>query len=283
MARTRPARRLSDAAKAGLRDMPSNAIWLISKGLKPAGSVASGASSAATTLAGNVSDTAASAAGSAGSATSSVRQKARRAKHSVAEVVPGVGADPVASLMRQADAAAERAHEDEARAVSLAQQAKDSADEAASVVKESEQFVRQVRADAERTAAARVAQVRSQTAEQVAEVVRERDERVRRAREEAEERVKAERTDRGRPGPQADRSRQGTGRSPHPGRAAGRGAGPGASTGGHRSRQQVADQGKGPGRPGLEGSRGSRSAGWPGGRAPGGAGSAALSRGEAPS
>ena len=54
--------------------------------------------------------------------------------------------------MRDADAAAERAHDEEARALSVAQEAKDSADESARVAHESDEFVQQVRRETERPA-----------------------------------------------------------------------------------------------------------------------------------
>ena len=137
MGNAKPVRRVSSAARTGLKELPSNTAWLLSKALAPAASTKAGASKAASSVAETASETASSVAGTAGAATSGVRRRAKTAKRSVAEAVPGLGQDPVAALMRQADDAAEEAREEEARALTLAQQAKDSADDAEHVARES--------------------------------------------------------------------------------------------------------------------------------------------------
>jgi hypothetical protein len=108
MGKASPARRPSRLIRNGLRDLPDNAAWLLSKALKPVTLAA----------AGDVSGAASSTAEAAGAAKSSVRQKAKAARRSVAGAVPLIGHDSVAALMREADAAAERAHDQEARALS---------------------------------------------------------------------------------------------------------------------------------------------------------------------
>lgn len=156
MAKITAARRLSRATRTGLTELPSNATWLLAKALKPALSAAGGASSVAE----SVSGAASSAAGAAGTAGSSVRQKSRAAKRSVVGTLPAIGRDSVAALMREADAAAERARDEEARALSVAQEAKDSAEESARVARESDEFVQEVRRETERNVAAAVGEAR---------------------------------------------------------------------------------------------------------------------------
>lgn len=82
---------------------------MLSKALAPAVSAKTGASKATSSVGDTVSETASSVAGTAGAATSGVRRKAKMAKRSVAEALPGLGEDPVTSLMQQADHAAEQA------------------------------------------------------------------------------------------------------------------------------------------------------------------------------
>jgi len=151
-----PARRLSRAATTALRELPGNTAWLLAKALEPAASTAGGASRAVASAGDSVSETASTVTGTAGAAASGIRRKTKAARRSVAEALPGAGHDPVASLLQQADAAAERAREEETRALELAQEAKDSADEAGRVARESGHHVQEVRREAERKVAARV-------------------------------------------------------------------------------------------------------------------------------
>src|SRR6185369_5291926 len=118
MAKTKSRNRLTRAAKTGIRELPANAAWVLSKAIQP---VANGASQAAD----NVSGVSSAATDTVGAATSKARQKAGEAGRTITEAVPGLGRDSVASLMRQAETAAERARQSEAEAVTLAQQAKD--------------------------------------------------------------------------------------------------------------------------------------------------------------
>ena len=66
MAKGKSGRRLTNLAGTGLRELPGNAAWLLSRALKPAVSASSGVSDVATSVAGNVSGTASSAAETAG-------------------------------------------------------------------------------------------------------------------------------------------------------------------------------------------------------------------------
>ena len=54
----------------------------------------------------------------------------------MADGIPGVGDDSVGSLLRRADDAVEHARQQEARAVSLAQEAKQAAEQAAATARE---------------------------------------------------------------------------------------------------------------------------------------------------
>ena len=156
MGKTKSVRRLSRITRTGLTELPDNAAWLLSKALRPALSAASGVSSVGE----GISDAASSAADAAGAAGSTVRHKARGARRSVVEAMPVIGHDSVAALMKDADIAAGRARDQEARALSLAQEAKDSADESARVAHECDEFVQQVRRESERNVAAAMDEAR---------------------------------------------------------------------------------------------------------------------------
>ena len=76
MGNAKPARRLSRATRTGLKDLPSNAAWLLSSsGTRCV--AGEGASKAVSSVGESMSGTVSSAAGSAGAATSGVRRKAR--------------------------------------------------------------------------------------------------------------------------------------------------------------------------------------------------------------
>jgi chromosome segregation ATPase len=131
---------LSEQAWTGLRDMPSNAAWLLSRALKPAEAVGSAADSAIT----------------------EARDQARRAGATMVDVVP-LGGDSVEIRMRRAEEAGERAREAEQRALDAAREAKARSDYARDVsergqarLKECErQLTREVKqrlADAQREA-----------------------------------------------------------------------------------------------------------------------------------
>ena len=115
MAKGKSARRLTNLAGTGLRELPANAAWLLSRALKPAVSASSGVSDVATSVAGNVSGTASSAAETAGAVSAGVRRRTRAAGRSVRAAVPGLNGDSVESLMQEADEAAEEAREKEDR------------------------------------------------------------------------------------------------------------------------------------------------------------------------
>jgi colicin import membrane protein len=156
MAKAKLTRRASQLAQTGLKELPSNAAWVLSKALRPAVSGAAAATNVGSSVGGGTSDALASVAETADTATSGARRSGRAARQAVAKAVPGIGHDSVASLMQQADAAAEQARLKEARALSLAEDAKNSADEAERVARESDQLLSKVRDEAERTVTARV-------------------------------------------------------------------------------------------------------------------------------
>jgi hypothetical protein len=58
MGNAKPAQRLSRATRTGLRDLPSNAAWLLSKALVPAVSAGEGASKAMSSVGESMSGTA---------------------------------------------------------------------------------------------------------------------------------------------------------------------------------------------------------------------------------
>jgi colicin import membrane protein len=105
MPRTSAERWLSEQTRTGLRDMPSNAAWLLSRVLQPAEAIGTAAESAA-----------------AGS-----RDEGRRLSAAVTDTVP-VGEDSV--RMRRARDTLERAREAEEQAVEAAREAKERSDHA---------------------------------------------------------------------------------------------------------------------------------------------------------
>ncbi len=98
---------LSERTREGLRDIPSNAAWLLSRVRRPAESVGSAAESA----------------------TENVRNRGRRVREAVADATP-IGADSVDVRMQRARDAAERAREAEEQAVEAAQESKERSEEA---------------------------------------------------------------------------------------------------------------------------------------------------------
>src|SRR5580693_5769247 len=70
MGNAKPVRRMSSAARTGLKELPANAAWVLSKALAPAVSAKTGASKATSSVGDTVSETASSVAGTAGAATS---------------------------------------------------------------------------------------------------------------------------------------------------------------------------------------------------------------------
>src|SRR5918996_4064876 len=101
---------LSERARTGLREMPSNAAWLISQALKPAENVGDAAQSAAI----------------------GARDRGRRASAALIDAAP-VGGDSVDIRMRRAREAAERARDAEQQAVEASEEARDRAEHARKV------------------------------------------------------------------------------------------------------------------------------------------------------
>ena len=143
---------LSERARTGLREMPSNAAWLLSQALKPAEGVG---------------DT-------AHSAVSAARDQRRRAGAALIDSVP-VGGDSVDIRMKRAREAAERARDAEEQAVAASEEARDRADHARKVSERGRAHLAEVQRGTER-----------EVKQRVAEAQRAADEAVRREREEAE-------------------------------------------------------------------------------------------------
>lgn len=99
-----------ERTRTGLREMPSNVVWLLSQALKPAEAIGSAAESA----------------------TAGARDRGRKVGAAVADAVP-VGGDSVEIRVRRAQDAAERAREAEDRAVEAARESKLLADHAQQV------------------------------------------------------------------------------------------------------------------------------------------------------
>ena len=204
MAKVKSSHRLTNLAGTGVRELPANAAWLLSKVLKPAVSASSGASGAATSVVGSVSetvsDTASSAAETAGAVTAGMRRKTRAAGRSVRAAVPGLDDNSIDSLLRQADEAAEEAREKETRALALAQEAKDRADDAERTAREMDEHVRQVDSDARAQAEEHLERVRlaeeaerrkalDQAEEEAAARTREKEQEAERAQERARQAI----------------------------------------------------------------------------------------------
>jgi colicin import membrane protein len=143
---------LSERAWTGLREMPSNAGWLLSRALKPVESVGDAAHSAA----------------------ADARDHGRRAGAALIDAAP-VGGDSVDIRMKRAREAAERAREVEQEAVQASQAARDRAEQARNVSERGRAHLSEVQRATER-----------QVKQRVAEAQKAADEAVRREREEAE-------------------------------------------------------------------------------------------------
>ena len=91
---------LSDRTRTGLREMPSNAAWLLSRALKPAEAVGEKSEAAG----------------------SGIRDRGRRVRAALVDAAPGDG-NSVEVRMRRAREASERAREAEERAVEAEQEA----------------------------------------------------------------------------------------------------------------------------------------------------------------
>jgi chromosome segregation ATPase len=143
---------LSEQAKTGLREMPSNAAWLLSRAVKPAGTVGSAAESV----------------------TAGVRDRERKVRAAMADATP-LGGDSIEIRMKRAQDAAERAREAKERAVEAAQESSDCVDHAREVSERGRVRLKEV----DRETARRVKQ-------RVAEAQKAADEAVKQERQAAE-------------------------------------------------------------------------------------------------
>jgi DNA repair exonuclease SbcCD ATPase subunit len=126
---------LSERTRTGLREMPSNAAWLLSRVLQPAEAVGTAAESAA----------------------ASARDRGRSMKVAVADITP-VGEGSVDVRMKRAQDAAERAREAEERVVRAAQESKELSDHARGVGERGRARVTEVERETTRRVKQRVAE-----------------------------------------------------------------------------------------------------------------------------
>jgi colicin import membrane protein len=150
---------LSERTRTGLREMPSNAAWLVSRVLKPAEAAGT----------------------AAGSARWTARDQRRKVTAAVVDAAP-ISRDSVDIRMKRAQEAGERAREAEERAVEAARESKDRSDHARQVSEHGRALV----ADVARETARRVKQ-------RIAEAQKAADETVERERQAAEADAEEER------------------------------------------------------------------------------------------
>ena len=134
------ARRLTDVAGTGLRELPANAAWLLSRALN-AGDIGLFGCFRCRHLGGwqRLGDGVGHrhlGRGDRGLRHFGSAARARAAGRSIRATMPGLGDGSVESLLRQADEAAEEARNKEARALALAQEAKGRADDAERTARE---------------------------------------------------------------------------------------------------------------------------------------------------
>jgi hypothetical protein len=166
---------LSERARESLKEIPSNAAWLLSKAMGPTESAAE-------------------------SAASKVRDQSRRLGAAVVDAAP-VGGDPVQTLMRRAKESAEQAREAEVEAVETAEEAKARANYAREVSARGRSRLKEVERETTRQRDERIKRAEAAAAEalererEAAEMETERqrrevysavEEEMNRAREEAE-------------------------------------------------------------------------------------------------
>jgi colicin import membrane protein len=130
--------------RTGLREMPSNAAWLVSRVLKPAEAI------------GNA----------AGSAAAGARDRGRKVGAAVVDAAP-VGGDSVEIRVRRAQDAAERAREAEDEAVEAAREAKALADDAQQVSERGRARMSEVERETSREVKRRVAEAQKTADEYV--------------------------------------------------------------------------------------------------------------------
>jgi len=141
-----------ERTRTGLREMPSNAAWLLSQALKPAEAIESAAESA----------------------TASARDRSRKLGAAVVDAAP-IGGDSVEIRVRRARDAAEHAREAEDRAIEAARESKALADHVRQVSDRGHDRVKEVEQETSR-----------QVKQRVAEAQRAADEFVKRERQAAE-------------------------------------------------------------------------------------------------
>jgi colicin import membrane protein len=152
---------LSERTRTGLREMPSNAAWMLSRALRPAGTVGSATESAAT----------------------GARDRGRKMRAAAIDATP-IGGDSVDARMKRARDAAARAREAEEQALEAAQESKDRANHARHVSEQGRARMTETERETSRAVRQRVA-----AAQKAA------DESVKRERREAEEEAGEERAE----------------------------------------------------------------------------------------
>jgi hypothetical protein len=155
--------------RTGLREMPSNAAWLLSQMLKPAERVGDAAESAA----------------------AGARDRGRRASAAVLDASP-VGGDSVEIRMRRAHDAGVRAREAEDHAVAAAQESKACADHARDTSERGRVRLRTVHRETERQVKQRVGQAQKSADEAVRRERLDAEAAAEQERQEAKAEVQAE-------------------------------------------------------------------------------------------
>jgi len=150
---------LSEHMRTGLREMPSNAAWMVSRVLRPSGTVGSATESAAR----------------------SARDRGRRMQAAVIDATP-VGGDSIDARMKRARDAAERAREAEEQSLQAARESKDLAEHARQIGEHGRVRMRETERETSRAVRQRIAAAQ-----------KEADESVKHERREAEEQAAAER------------------------------------------------------------------------------------------
>jgi colicin import membrane protein len=151
---------LPEQARTGLREMPSNAAWLLSRVLRPAEAVGAAAETAAV----------------------GARDRGRRVTAAVVDAAPG-GGDSVDIRMQRAQEAGERAREAEDRALDAARESKDRSQHARQVSEDGRARLREVQRETARHVKQRIA-----AAQKAAEESVERERRAAEADAEAQRR-----------------------------------------------------------------------------------------------
>jgi F0F1-type ATP synthase membrane subunit b/b' len=143
---------LLERTRTGVKEMPSNAVWLLSRALKPVDGIED----------------------AAGSAVANARDQGRRIEAAVVDAAP-FGGDSIEIKLRRAQDAAERAREAEERAREAAQDSKSQADKVKEVGERGQARIREVERETDR-----------QIKQRIDEAQKTADELVRRERQAAE-------------------------------------------------------------------------------------------------